>query len=212
MDTSADTKTCTTCGRVLPTAESGSKTLVSSSECPHCAWERLCRTTEVDLDRTAHRRPQERANPVVVLHSYRRYSGKNRDKILGRLRRRFASDQRQERLLAQAEAGYVEFAVEMRRRRAGRHGAGGSHTNEDVLRLYGERRGRCFYCQKELNGTYGVGVDPLWWTLQSLPLKEVSEKMGKVRGAYPKEFKEQMTAEEFMEYLTNLQRGRPRLP
>jgi hypothetical protein len=208
VDTSADTKTCATCGRVLPTAELGSKTPILSSECPHCAWERLCLTPEVDLDRAAvHQRSQQGAKQDVFRRGYRRYYEGDRDKILERLRRRFAADRWHGRLLPQAEAGYVEFAAEIRRRSARRHRAGGSHTGEDVHRLYDEQGGRCFYCGKELNGKY-----------------DLDHKTPLSRGGtdWPENLccacewchhrKEQMTAEEFVEYLTDLRRRRTQPP
>ena len=208
MDTSADTKTCATCGRALPTAELGSQTLILSSECPHCAWERLCQTTEVDLDRTAaYERPRQEADAAVFLPRYRRYYGKNREKILERLRRRFAPDSRLERLLPQAEAGYIEFAAEMRRRRPRKHGAGGWHTSEDAKRLYEEQGGRCFYCGKELNGEYDLDHK----TPLSRGGTDWPENLCCACGLCHR-LKENKTAEEFMECLTNLRRRRPRLP
>lgn len=205
---SVDTKRCSTCGRALPRAEFGSETLALTSECPHCAWERMCRLTEVDLERiAADQRSYEKASPDVLPRSYRRYDGENRDAILARLRRRYAADPRRERLSVQAEDGYVEFTAETGKRRAPRHGAGGSHTVEDVKRLCDEQRGRCFYCGKELNSAY-----------------ELDHKTPLNRGGteWPENLccicewcssrKEKKTAEEFVEYLANLRRRRPRLP
>ena len=77
MDTSVDTKTCVKCGRVLPATEFASKTLGPMSECVECAWERMCQIPKADLDR--------------IPRHYRRYWGENREKILMRMRRRFAS-------------------------------------------------------------------------------------------------------------------------
>lgn len=41
-------------------------------------------------------------------------------------------------------------------KRARKHNAVGRHTAEDVLRLYYEQNGRCYYCDVDLNGTYHV--------------------------------------------------------
>jgi hypothetical protein len=202
VNTSADTKICTKCGRVLPAAELGSETLILTSECPHCAWERLCQLTEADLHKiAADPRSPQKANPDVFRRGYRRYYGENREKIRERLRRRFAADPGHEGLLVQAEAGHVEFTAQVRKHRTRRHGAGGSHTIEDVKRLYDEQGGRCFYCGKELNGVY-----------------ELDHKTPLSRGGtdWPENLccacewcscrKQKKTAEDFMEYLTELRR------
>ena len=208
MDMAVDIETCAECGRVLPTAEFGSETVRLTSECPHCAWERLCQATQLDLARTvAHPRPRQTASSDVFRRRYRRYYGKNREKILERLRRRFQADAGHERILPQAEAGYVEFSAQVRKRRNPRHGEGGWHTSEDVKRLYDQQGGRCFYCGKELNGDY-----------------DLDHKTPRGRGGtdWPENLccaceqcrclKRNKTAEEFLEYLTNLRRRRLRLP
>lgn len=187
VDTSEDTKSCISCGRVLPAAEFVSSVPGRNSECRDCAWERMCQIPEEDH--------------AAIARFYRRYLGKNRDKILERMRRRFAADPRHQGLSAQTEAGYVGFAAQMRKRRARRHGAGGWHTIKDVQRLYDEQGGRCFYCGKELNDKY-----------------DLDHKTPKSRGGtdWPENLccaceqcnhrKQEKTAEEFMEYLVNLRR------
>lgn len=162
----------------------------------------MCQLGQTDLDKTAVDKPSyQQANPDIFPRGYRRYYGKNRGKILERLRRRFAAHPQHERLVAPAEAGYVEFGAEMRKRRAPRHGAGGSHTSEDVKRLYDQQEGCCFYCGKELNAQY-----------------ELDHRTPLSRGGtdWPENLccacdwcnrrKHMKTAEEFMEYLTNLRR------
>jgi len=182
-----DTKTCPTCGRVLPAAEFVSSVFGLPSECTECAWERMCQIPEEDL--------------AVFARVYRRYRGKNRYEIVERMRRRLAAKERHEHLSAQAEAGYVGFAAEMRKRRARRHGAGGWHTIEDVQRLYDGQGGRCFYCGKELDGKYDLdhktplsrgGTD---WPENLCCACELCNSR-----------KHEKTAEEFMEYLVNMRR------
>lgn len=191
MDPSFDTKCCIKCGRELPAAEFVSGTLgLASKECTDCVWERMCQLAVTEPDgATAHQR---------------RYYGKNRDKILERLRRRSAADPRRQGLLA--EAGYVGFLAQMRERRARRHGAGGWHTAEDVQRLYDEQGGRCFYCGKELDGEYDLdhktplsrgGTD---WPENLCCACELC--------SYRKQKK---TAEEFREYLASLRRRTQRV-
>jgi hypothetical protein len=187
VDTSADTKSCITCGRVLPATEFASSVSGLASECRDCAWERMCRIPEEDL--------------AVIARVYRRYRGKNREKILERMRRGLAVDPQRQGLSAQTEAGYVGFAARMRKRRARRHEAGGWHTTEDILRLCDEQGGRCFYCGKELNDKY-----------------DLDRKTPKSRGGtdWPENLccaceqcchsKQERTAEEFVEYLADLRR------
>ncbi len=90
----------------------------------------------------------------------------------------------------------------MLKRRGPRHGAGGSHSIEDVERLYDEQEGRCFYCGKELNAAYsldhktplsGGGTD--WPENLCCACEWCSSR------------KQNKTAEEFTEYLINLRRG-----
>ncbi len=155
----------------------------------------MCQIPQADLDQIA---AYQRASPHVWRSGHRRYYGENREKILERMRRRSA---------APAEAGYVGFGAQMRKRRDPRHGAGGSHATEDVKRLYEEQGGRCFYCGKELNGECELdhktplsrrGTDRpenLCWACEWCNRRKQSK-----------------TAEEFMEYLTKLRRRRPQLP
>lgn len=197
VDTPGDTKTCPKCGRTLPTAEFPSGTVdCTFDECRSCQWERLSQIPKADLEKTAaHRRSPQDADPQVFARSgYRRYYGENRERVLECMRRRST---------AGAEAGYIEFGAQMLKRRDPRHGAGGSHSNEDVERLYEEQQGRCFYCGKELNGQYDLD--------HQTPLS---------RGGtdWPENLccacewctsrKQNKTAEEFMEYLINLRRRR----
>jgi 5-methylcytosine-specific restriction endonuclease McrA len=205
VETSDDTKTCSKCGRVLPAVEFRSETLGLTSECTECVWERMCQVTEADLDnldkKAAYQRSYEEGNLDFSRRGYRRYYGKNRDRMLERLHRRAAADPQHQGFFAQAEAGYVGFSARMRERRARRHGAGGWHGIEDVKRLYDEQGGRCFYCGKELQDKY-----------------ELDHKTPLSRGGteWPENLccacelcnsrKQQRTAEEFTEYLNSLRR------
>ncbi len=198
MDTSVDTKTCAKCGRALPAA----KFLGLTSECADCTWERLCQLAEANLNNTvAHQPSYQKADPNVFRRGYRRYHKKNREKILERMRRRFAAKERHQGLLAQAEAGYLKPEAPMRKRRAHRRGAGGAHTIEDVQRLYDEQEGRCFYCGRELNGKYGLD--------HKTPLSRGGTDRPENLCCACKLcnwLKDEKTAEEFVKYLANLSR------
>jgi hypothetical protein len=100
VDTSDDTKQCPGCGRALPQAEFTSEALGITSECVGCTWERMCRLTAADL--------------AELARVDRLYCEKSHASILERLRRRFAAHPQHQRLLGQAEAGYVEFAAQTR--------------------------------------------------------------------------------------------------
>lgn len=49
-----------------------------------------------------------------------------------------------------------QVRVSSHRRRAAILRASGSHTAEDVKRIYEQQGGRCYWCQKELNGIYHI--------------------------------------------------------
>jgi hypothetical protein len=196
VDTPVDSKTCTKCGKALPS------TAELFSECAECLWEQALQSTEASLDETAAcRGPSRKADPDVFRTAHRRHYGKPHKNILERMRRRFAAKAWGRHPLAQTEAGYIGFAAQMGKRSARRHGAEGSHTSEDVQRLYDVQGGRCFYCGKELNGRYDLdrkiplsrgGTD---WPENLCCACEVCQ-CGKC----------DMTAEEFRMYLINLRR------
>ena len=188
MNPPDDTKTCTSCGKLLPTTEFFSSESGSPSECLACAWDRMCRIPEDDLARIAR--------------VYRRYRGKNRDKLRRRLDRRLAGRLWHQRLLA--EAGHVVFAAQMRKRGAHKRRARDWYTCDDVKRLYDQQGGRCLYCGEELNGRY-----------------QLDHKRPKSRGGNESpenlccacercsRLKHHETAEEFMDYLKSLRERWP---
>lgn len=187
VDPTADTKTCTSCGKLLPSAEFFFPEPGIPSECKACAWDRMCRVPKDDLAR--------------ITRVYRRYRGEDRDKIRERLHRRLAGEQWHRRLLA--EAGYVVFASQ-RRRGSREHGTRDWFTIDDVQRLCDEQGNRCFYCGKELNERYQLDHK----TPKSRGGNDSPENLCCACELCSR-LKHHETAEEFMDYLRGLRERRP---
>ncbi|MCE5252733.1 MAG: HNH endonuclease [Actinomycetia bacterium] len=100
--------------------------------------------------------PHGKMNLDDLRGGHRRYQGTDLYRTLESIRSRMATAPHRQGLFARAEAGHLGLAARLRKRRVRRHGAGGWHGPEDILRLYDEQRGRCFYCGTELNGRYQV--------------------------------------------------------
>lgn len=174
-------------------------------ECTECVWNRMVEIIEAELDEldktAASHRAYRRTDLDVFRQGYRRYRGDDLYKVLGRMRRRLASESRRQGPLAWAEAGYMGFAARLRKGRTRRHGAKGWHTDGDVQRLYEEQKGRCFYCGKDLNDQYDLD--------RKTPLSrggtDWPENLSCVCSMCNRR-KQEKTADEFVAYLANLRR------
>jgi len=207
----ADTKTCRKCGRTLPASDFQSGTLnVASDECTDCVWERMCTVREADSlsadNSLLGQRTPTAMNVDGLRHSYRRYRGDERYRILERLRSRLAAaaalDGRES--LVRSETGLMFLAARSRWRRTRRHATGGWHGSEDIQGLYDDQAGRCFYCGIELGARYVVD--------HKTPLSRGGTDWPEnlcCACEYCASRKGEQTEEEFRAHLARLRRHRP---
>ena len=129
----------------------------------HRVWERAHpgATWEQHLRERAERKATERAR---ITEKAREYWEANRDTINAKKRQdRLDNPGRESRASKEWRKNNKEKGRHaVRRRRARRKGAGGSHTVEDVRAIVamqtpaGKRNPRCWWCDEEIGGTYHV--------------------------------------------------------
>lgn len=161
-------KECRGCGVVKPRSEfyerkTGKKAGVLYSQCKDCNnaarrdW-RLANHEEALANAKLH----YQANREVIIERNKQYAEANAEKVAA-YQKQYREEHQEERKAYQQEYWPEHYAANRRKyiekgkkRQALLQGHGKGFRKSDIRQMYEQQKGRCYWCEEELNGSYEI--------------------------------------------------------
>lgn len=162
------TKRCNECGETKPHEDfylrkTGKKAGMLSYICRACDSEKRRQYRQSDPERARRqRRRYYKANRESVIEKQKRYAEANAEKV-DAYQKQYRDEHQEDRKSYMQEYWPEHYAanrhkyIEKRKQRSALiQGHGKGFRKSDIRQMYEQQKGRCYWCEEELNGSYEI--------------------------------------------------------